>query len=490
MAMGPRDFLRRVGFGLRPNQPLPSDPLGWAQAQMETVPDLIWPGRIYSEKEMLDIRVDFTTAEQKLEQTVKDPAKMKPMREALYNRSGRRFFEGYELAIRHYQAVHASTPVFERFWHFWGNHFAIVDKQKLPTFNTGAMQRDVIRERMTGSFTDLVYDVTLTWPMLRSLDNFISRGPNSSFNVNRKKRNKPAKGLNENHARELLELHTISPAGGYSQTDVINAAYVMTGWGFIGGKKGVESKQIGFSGGLHEPGTHEILGKKYKSKGFDAKTKGKNQLRELVEDLCGYEACRTFISWKLCQHFICDNPTDEMVRFVAEAWQKSGGMLPEIHQAVLAAAWKFGGAHSKFLSPETWLLQSARITGSTWPGPPEHFDYDFASKPTYRQKRAAVVLRELGHLPFRAKQPNGFPDTAADWVSPEFLVRRLSLINVPTRMGLIDRNADAATIVKTAIKKNFDNPEMLLKSQDALGENGSKAAYLVALLCSKRMLKA
>ena len=86
---------------------------------------------------------------EKIQKTEKNASKAKLKRRKLYRRTGRRFFERYELAIRHYQAVHGKQPVFERFWHFWGNHFAIIDKVKLPVFNTGPMQRDQLRPMMT-----------------------------------------------------------------------------------------------------------------------------------------------------------------------------------------------------------------------------------------------------------------------------------------------------------------------------------------------------
>ena len=163
--MKPKSFLRKVGFGLRPNEKIPEDPLNWAKSQMNSVPNLIWPGKIYSEQEMLDIRVDFTTQEDKIQKTEKNPATAKVKKNKLYRSSGRRYFESYELAIRHHQAVYGNQPVFERFWHFWGNHFTIIDKNKLATFNTGAMQREQLRTLMTGRFADMVYDMTLTWPM-------------------------------------------------------------------------------------------------------------------------------------------------------------------------------------------------------------------------------------------------------------------------------------------------------------------------------------
>ena len=490
--MQPKNFIRRVGFGIRPDEPNPTDPLNWALEQFDHPSNLIWPGRIYSQSEMLDIRIDFVDSEDAIQSSTKNPAEAREKRDALYHRTGRRFFESYEIAIRHHQAIYGEAPVFERFWHFWGNHFTIVDKNKLPVFNTGPMQRDVIRPGMNGSFADLVYNVTISWPMLKSLDNFQSRGPNSKFNIYRKKKGKPQRGLNENHARELLELHTVSPECGYTQEDVINAANIMTGWGFVRkGKKRihVEDPDVGYIADVHEPGTHTVLDEKFKSTGFDAKTKGKEQLRDLVDFLCAHESCIRFISWKLCRHFICDEPTDEMIQVVVDAWKKSNGMLPDIHRAVVWAAWTFGDEYRKFQMPETWFLQVARMSGASWPGHPGTFDYDFESKPTSAQRQPARVLAELGHKPFRAKQPNGFPDTEAEWLSPEYLVRRLSLINNAKRFGLRPNDLDMPAFIDSVINRNFDAPKELYEFVTGLGDHTSPSNQLVALFCSERTLK-
>ena len=490
--MQPKNFIRRVGFGIRLDEPNPTDPLNWALEQFDHPSNLIWPGRIYSQSEMLDIRIDFVDSEDAIQSSTKNPTEAREKRDALYHRTGRRFFESYEIAIRHHQAIYGEAPVFERFWHFWGNHFTIVDKNKLPVFNTGPMQRDVIRPGMNGRFADLVYNVTISWPMLKSLDNFQSRGPNSKFNIYRKKKGKPQRGLNENHARELLELHTVSPECGYTQEDVINAANIMTGWGFVRkGKKRihVEDPDVGYIADVHEPGTHTVLEEKFKSTGFDTKKKGKEQLRDLVDFLCAHESCIRFISWKLCRHFICDEPTDEMIQVVVDAWKNSNGMLPDIHRAVVRAAWTFGDEYRKFQMPETWFLQVARMSGASWPGHPATFDYDFKSKPTSAQRQPARVLAELGHKPFRAKQPNGFPDTEAEWLSPEYLVRRLSLINNAKRFGLRPNDLDMPAFIDSVINRNFDAPKELYEFVTGLGSHTSSSNQLVALFCSERMLK-
>ena len=489
--MKTKAFIRRVGFGLRPDENVPKDPLNWAKSQMTVVPKMIWPGRLYTENEMIDIRIDFQLEEDKIQDTEKNPTKAKLKRRKLNRRTGRKFFEKYELAIRHHQAVHGDQPVFERFWHFWGNHFAIVDKNKLPVFNTGPMQREQLRPLMTGNFSDMVYNMTITWPMIKSLDNFKSAGPNSDSNVYRKSKNKRVKGLNENHGRELLELHTISPKAGYTQEDVINTAYIMTGWGFTGWKKGHKGdlKKTGYEHYNHEPGTHKVLGKEYKTSGFNKKTHGKKQLRELVDDLCSSESCRNFIAWKLCRHFICDDPNKDMIKIVTDAWVKSDGMLIDIHKAVLKAAWEYGETEEKFLSPETWLIQIARMTGADWPGDPQIFEYDFKSKLNYKQKKIKWILAELGHLPYRAKQPNGFPDTEAEWLSQEYLVRRIALVNNPTQIGLYKNSIPEIDISKKMVNKNFDNPKELLEVLRKLEINNEGSNSLIALLCSRKVLK-
>ncbi|WP_443644189.1 DUF1800 family protein [Candidatus Levibacter sp. Uisw_134_01] len=489
--MKTKAFIRRVGFGLRPDENVPKDPLNWAKSQMTVVPKMIWPGRLYTENEMIDIRIDFQLEEDKIQDTEKNPTKAKLKRRKLNRRTGRKFFEKYELAIRHHQAVHGDQPVFERFWHFWGNHFAIVDKNKLPVFNTGPMQREQLRPLMTGNFSDMVYNMTITWPMIKSLDNFKSAGPNSDSNVYRKSKNKRVKGLNENHGRELLELHTISPKAGYTQEDVINTAYIMTGWGFTGWKKGHKGdlKKTGYEHYNHEPGTHKVLGKEYKTSGFNKKTHGKKQLRELVDDLCSSESCRNFIAWKLCRHFICDDPNKDMIKIVTDAWVKSDGMLIDIHKAVLKAAWEYGETEEKFLSPETWLIQIARMTGADWPGDPQIFEYDFKSKLNYKQNKIKWILAELGHLPYRAKQPNGFPDTEAEWLSQEYLVRRIALVNNPTQIGLYKNSIPEIDISKKMVNKNFDNPKELLEVLRKLEINNEGSNSLIALLCSRKVLK-
>ena len=178
-----------------------------------------------------------------------------------------------------------------------------------------------------------------------------------------------------------------------------------------------------------------------------------------------------------------------MIKTVTDAWLKSKGILIDIHKAVLEAAWKYGETEEKFLSPETWLIQIARMTGADWPGDPKIFEYDFKSKLNYKQKKIKWILAELGHLPYRAKQPNGFPDTEAEWLSQEYLVRRIALVNNPTQIGLYKNSLPEIDISKKMVNKNFDDPKELLEVLDKLEINNEGSNSLIATLCSRKVLK-
>jgi len=175
---------------------------------------------------------------------------------------------------------------------------------------------------------------------------------------------------------------------------------------------------------------------------------------------------------------------------VTDAWENSKGMLPQIHQAVIEATWKFGKSNDKFLSPETWLIQIARMTGADWPGDPKIFEYDFKSKLNFKQKKIKYILAELGHLPFRAKQPNGFPDTKDEWLSQEYLVRRIALINNPVQIGLYTNSLPLIDISKKVVEQNFDEPEKFLKFLNSLEFKNEQSKSLISILCSRKVLKA
>ena len=444
------NFYRRVAFGLSPNETSPSEPLDWALDQLNSVPDLLWPGSIPSEKEMRKKYGEWVYGDREVirKKYKNDINAYEKAKEELRIKTGERFFELNEHAIRHYQTKNSQQPVFERFWLFWGNHFAISEKDFLADFSTGPYQREIIRPNMVKTFEDMVQSVTTSWCMIHHLDNSQSVGPNS-----KSKQWNPRDTINENHARELLELHTVSPSAGYTQEDVIQLAYIMTGWSQKYSKKGLETGDVWFDQDRHQTGEKKVLGVKYKN---DAK----RELPRVIHDLATHPVCIKFVSTKLCRHFITDDPTEEMVRPVIDVWNKYDGNLIEIQKEVVRQAYKYRDLTYKFQVPEVWLMQLSKIFDLNIPLIPSRMNYDFKTKPSHSQRRLSWWLHEIGHSPYRPKQPNGWSDFEVDWVSPELLLRRLWFSSniLPKMIKSKNYNHD---FTLECLKKNFDDYERM-----------------------------
>jgi len=469
-----KSFYRKVGFGFGLDENIPSDPLEWAQAQLSTVPEFSWKGNIPSEKEMRKKHGERIYQDRKVlrKKYKNDKTKYKAEKQKLRIRTGQHFYESNELAIRHNEAINGVSPVFERFWHFWGNHFAISEKDFLAEYATGPYQREIIRPNMINTFEDMVRETTISWAMINHLDNSNSVGPRSKYGI------KNRETINENHARELLELHTVSPEAGYSQEDVIQMTHVMTGWQYKWSQKKLETGDVWFNYEHHQPDSKIIMDKTYKAD-------GKRELFNVIKDLVNHSSCKKFIATKLCRHFITDHPTEEMIAPVIVAWDRSDGLLPEIHKAVIKSAFDHSGKTRKFQKPETWILQIVRMFGMGWVPNSEKMQYNFDKEPSDYQTQIKNHLKELGHLPFRPQQPNGWSDFEEDWISPELIIRRLIMASKMSNYGL--KRDD--NFIQAIIEKNFDKPDQIIRLIETQDSHvfGNK----LATICnSPEMLKA
>ena len=260
-----KNFFRKVAFGLKPDEKEPSDPLVWAQKQVETIPEFSWKGkRIPTEKEMRKYWIKQRVEENgRLRKEFKDdPVGFRKAEVKLGQETGRKFWPANEISIRHAEGIRSTHPVLAKLWYFWTNHFTISDTQSLAEFSTGAYHRDFIRANMDKNFETMATQATLAWPMIMHLDNKENIGPKSeSGREDWRRRKKEPATLNENHARELMELHTISPDGGYNQEDVIELAKIMTGWRPKWTKKKDNGNDVSFISKYHEPGKKIVLGK-------------------------------------------------------------------------------------------------------------------------------------------------------------------------------------------------------------------------------------
>ena len=202
-----KNLFRKIGFGLGPDEKIPSDPLKWALNQLDKIPPFSWQSNIPTEKELRKLYGKYIYGDRKKlrKKFKKDKQGYQKAKDKLRHETGQKYWKNLELSIRHKEAIASNVPVLTRLWYFWGNHFTISDKDHLKDYTTGAYHRESIRSNLNQTFEKMVYDATTSWAMILHLDNTDNEGPNSKGALEpwRKKENKPAT-INENHARELL----------------------------------------------------------------------------------------------------------------------------------------------------------------------------------------------------------------------------------------------------------------------------------------------
>ena len=315
-------------------------------------------------------------------------------------------------------AASTDYPFHERLVHFWTNHFAVsADKQPVSAM-AGAFENEAIRPNLDGTFYDLLVSVEKHPAMILYLDNQRSIGPGSKLakRANRHSRNGQQFGINENLAREILELHTLGVDGGYTQQDVTTFAKVITGWSIGGaGDRGRFAEgtpgAFEFRDNIHEPGDHTLLGRKYRQGGLA-------QGEAVMRDLATHESTAYHVSRKLVQHFVSDEPPTAMVERVTAVFLDSGGDLPKIHAALVDAAEPWQQTFSKYKTPQDFVISAFRAF--------DHVPED--------GKRVVGALDMMGQTPFRPGSPAGWPDTADHWGGADALYKRIEWSTAVSKM--------------------------------------------------------
>ena len=176
-----KNFYRKVAFGLGPDDKTPSDPLKWATNQLNNIPEFSWQGKILPEKELRKYYRDYVYGDRKVlrKKFKNDKDGYKREKNKLRHSTGQKFWWNLELCIRHSEAIKSETPVLAKLWYFWGNHFAISEKDFLAQYTTGAYQREIIRANMNQNFEKMVQEATVGWSMIHHLDNDQNIGPKS-----------------------------------------------------------------------------------------------------------------------------------------------------------------------------------------------------------------------------------------------------------------------------------------------------------------------
>jgi uncharacterized protein (DUF1800 family) len=295
----------------------------------------------------------------------------------------------------------------ERLAMFWANHFAVSAAKGINVrILAGAFEREAIRPHVFGRFADMLLAVETHPAMLFYLDNQQSFGPHSLAGQNRKR------GLNENLAREILELHTLGVNGGYTQEDVTSLARIITGWTVVGreGRLGAPGTFLFFAN-AHEPSDQRLLGRTYVDAGFE-------QGKAALLDLARHPATAKHVAQKLARHFVADDPPALLVDELAGTFSATDGDLAAVSTALVEAKDAWGRDFGKMRSPLEFSIALLRATGA---------------KP--EPQPVLGGLYAMGQPFWQPAGPNGFSDMTDAWASPEGLRMRMDIANAAAIKG-------------------------------------------------------
>lgn len=295
--------------------------------------------------------------------------------------------------------------MFERLAFFWGDHFSAQGKQGAVRRATSPYIEEAIRPHMTGSFADLLKSAVMHPLMLTYLDQHRSAGPNSAFAARLAAKGKTA-GLNENLAREVLELHTLGVSGPYTQADVTQLAELFTGLTF--------QVQVGFKfrKDMVEPGSETVLGKTYGDK------MNRDPILAVLDDLATHPATARHIAWKLAMHFVSDTPDPGLIDHMAQTFVKTDGALMAVYTAMLEhpAAWQTERMNMKF--PVDFVGSACRALAVP--------DEPLQSFTENEMKNAiSIPMAMMGQNWQLPIGPDGWPEEDDEWITPQGLSGRV-----------------------------------------------------------------
>ena len=307
------------------------------------------------------------------------------------------------------QALGSPRQLQEVMVEFWFNHFNVFDGKGLVRVLVESYEREAIRPNVFGKFRTMLGATAKHPAMLFYLDNWLSVAP--GYQPRRQGGNRQLSGLNENYARELMELHTLGVDGGYTQADVTELARMLTGWTMGGGRRrggtdaGSGDSIFTFDADRHDNGTKNWLGK----------TVGPNGIGEgefALDTLARHPQTARHIAWKLAQRFVADEPPPALVERVARRFLDTDGDLRAVVKAVVDSPEFRDPRHraTKFKTPYQYVLSSVRATGIA----------------TTNVKPLMAVLAQLGQPLYGCQTPDGWHDTEADWLNPNAITQRVN----------------------------------------------------------------
>jgi uncharacterized protein (DUF1800 family) len=375
----------RFGLGRRRDEAVPADPQGWLIDQLNRPDPAVFPGFPTSDQALAMVSAEERSVKEATERAAGQKPPPTPEQMALVD------LRRAEIRALLANALTTQAGFRERLVWFWFNHFTVAARNRVCSAVAGAYIREAIRPHVTGKFQDMLLAVMRHPAMLSYLDQGKSAGPNSRGGLRHQL------GLNENLARECLELHTVTPASLYTQADVTNFAKVLTG-------RSYEQHKAPFGyvyrTNLHEPGAQTVMGHEWE----DDDTGGDT----LLLWLANHPNTQRHLAEKLVRHFVADDPAPNDVRVVEAVLRNSGGDLGAAAQALVAlpAAWQ---PLAKVRTPQDYVIAALRAVGAH----PE------------AEPHLGGVLDGLGQPVFQAPFPIGWPDRAVDWAGPEAMLQRV-----------------------------------------------------------------
>ncbi len=450
----------RFGLGAKPGDAawIGDDPAGWLESQIGPAIATARPAAgvrpksadVLSEiRELRLVRQAAQAAQARpgAQQPAVDPAAIREFGQSIAENFQAQAGELYARAIA------SDAPFRGRLALFWANHFAVsAEKQPIGAI-AGLYIDEAIRPNVTGNFRDLLRAAIQHPAMLLSLDNQTSIGPGSLLGSRANRGNRRV-GLNENLAREILELHTLGVDGGYTQDDVIEFSKALTGWSVGGQDEGAAARlsanqratdriespvvvEIGLGNGgerrtpampganqraldglraigdtgepgeftfrdaVHEPGSKTILGRSFGEGGVD-------EAEAVLDFLAGRPETARFLATKLARHFVADAPPEALVAKLAETYLDNDGELAPVYSALIRADESWREPLAKYKTPQDYLISAYRALGQA-PLP----------------NQVVQLATQLGQRPMTPGSPAGWPDIADHWTSGDALLKRI-----------------------------------------------------------------
>ena len=423
--------LRRFGLGARPGdiKRIAADPRGFVAFQLGNPgaallndPDLEPSHVVFAEAQRAQLEQRAANEAQKAAAmtTAVQPATpgtpaAAPVLPAAKAGAVRRDAFVNELSARIDRGIVTETPFLERLVLFWSGHFCVSATKGQVRGLAGGYEREAIRPHVLGRFADMLKAVAQHPAMLIYLDNQQSVGPNSQAGKNR------GIGLNENLAREILELHTLGVDGGYSQDDVTNFARILTGW-TVGNLNmpNFEPGKFAYTPMRHEPGAWNVAGNRYVDVGLAAG-------EQVLTDLARHPSTARYIARKLARHFLADDAPQALVDRLAATFAKTDGNLAAVSKALIE-------------SPELWQSRPRKIV------PPYDFSISIVRGFGIRPKAPEIarITAALGQPIWQVASPKGWPDEDDAWMGPSAVRERLRIAEMLARQ--MDKLTDPRTL--------------------------------------------